>query len=72
MKILVVEDDALLLQGLVMALQGEGYACDGVSTAHAAEASLQAGQYSLLILCPMMMACTSYYVCVARKSCCRC
>jgi len=50
MKILVVEDDALLLQGLVMALQGEGYACDGVSTAHAAEASLQAGQYSLLIL----------------------
>lgn len=50
MKILVVEDDALLLQGLVMALQGEGYVCDGVSTARAAEASLLAGQYSLLIL----------------------
>ncbi|WP_312979322.1 two-component system response regulator PmrA [Atlantibacter sp.] len=50
MKILVVEDDALLLQGLVMALEGEGYVCDGVSTARAAEASLLAGQYSLLIL----------------------
>lgn len=50
MKILVVEDDALLLQGLVMALEGEGYVCDGVATARAAHASLLAGQYSLLIL----------------------
>ena len=33
MKILVVEDDALLLQGLILAMQSEGYACDGVTTA---------------------------------------
>ncbi len=34
MKILiVVEDDTLLLQGLILAAQTEGYACDGVSTA---------------------------------------
>lgn len=50
MKILVVEDDALLLQGLVMALQGAGYVCDGVTTARDAKISLLAGQYSLLIL----------------------
>lgn len=33
MKILIVEDDTLLLQGLILAAQTEGYACDGVSTA---------------------------------------
>ncbi len=32
MKILIVEDDTLLLQGLILAAQTEGYACDGVST----------------------------------------
>ncbi|MGP6486997.1 two-component system response regulator BasR [Duffyella gerundensis] len=50
MKILIVEDDALLLQGLVMALEGEGYVCDGVSTSQAAEAHLAAGLYSMLVL----------------------
>lgn len=35
MKILIVEDDTLLLQGLILAAQTEGYACDGVSTARA-------------------------------------
>lgn len=50
MKILVVEDDALLLQGLVMALEGEGYVCDGVTTSRGAEAALASGLYSLLIL----------------------
>jgi len=49
-KILVVEDDALLLQGLVMALEGEGYVCDGVATSRDAEAALASGLYSLLIL----------------------
>ncbi|MBK4330069.1 response regulator, partial [Enterobacter hormaechei] len=37
MKILVIEDDALLLQGLILAMQSEGYVCDGVSTAHEAD-----------------------------------
>lgn len=43
MKILIVEDDTLLLQGLILAAQTEGYACDGVSTARMAEQSLEAG-----------------------------
>ena len=33
MKILIVEDDTLLLQGLILAAQTEGYACDSVTTA---------------------------------------
>lgn len=37
MKILIVEDDTLLLQGLILAAQTEGYACDGVSTAFNAD-----------------------------------
>ncbi|MTH48737.1 two-component system response regulator PmrA [Intestinirhabdus alba] len=50
MKILIVEDDTLLLQGLLLAAQTEGYACDGVATARAAEQCLEAGHYSLLVL----------------------
>ncbi|OON41741.1 two-component system response regulator BasR [Izhakiella australiensis] len=50
MKILVVEDDQLLLQGLVTALESEGYICDGVSTVRYAEACLAGGHYSLIIL----------------------
>ena len=50
MKILIVEDDTLLLQGLILAAQTEGYACDGVSTARAAEHSLESGHYSLMVL----------------------
>ena len=42
MKILIVEDDTLLLQGLILAAQTEGYACDGVTTARMAEQSLEA------------------------------
>ncbi len=37
MKILIVEDDTLLLQGLILAAQTEGYTCDGVTTARMAE-----------------------------------
>ena len=50
MKILIVEDDALLLQGLVLALEGAGYVCDGVSTVRSAEAHLASGLYSLVVL----------------------
>lgn len=46
MKILVIEDDALLLQGLILAMQSEGYVCDGVSTAHEAALSLTSNHYS--------------------------
>lgn len=41
MKILIVEDDTLLLQGLILAAQTEGYACDSVTTARMAEQSLR-------------------------------
>ena len=44
------EDDTLLLQGLILAAQTEGYACDGVTTARMAEQSLEAGHYSLVVL----------------------
>ena len=50
MKILIVEDDTLLLQGLILAAQTEGYACDGVSTARAAEQCLETGHYRLVVL----------------------
>ena len=50
MKILVIEDDALLLQGLILAMQSEGYVCDGVSTAHEATLSLASNHYSLIVL----------------------
>lgn len=50
MKVLVVEDDTLLLQGLTLAMESEGYACDGVTTAHEASLSLANGHYSLMIL----------------------
>ena len=40
MKILIVEDDTLLLQGLILATQTECYACDGVSTSRMSEHSL--------------------------------
>ncbi|BBQ84747.1 TPA: two-component system response regulator PmrA [Kluyvera ascorbata] len=50
MKILVVEDDTLLLQGLILAMQSEGYACDGVATAQQAALSLANGHYSLIVL----------------------
>lgn len=50
MKILVIEDDALLLQGLITAMQSEGYVCDGVSTAHEAALSLASNHYSTVVL----------------------
>ena len=50
MKVLVVEDDALLLQGLILAMQSEGYVCDGVTTAHEAGLCLANGHYGLMVL----------------------
>ncbi|WP_114192178.1 two-component system response regulator PmrA [Edaphovirga cremea] len=50
MKILIVEDDELLQQGLTMALVGEGYACDCASTAAQASSYIISSQYSMVIL----------------------
>ncbi|ORM73834.1 two-component system response regulator BasR [Pantoea wallisii] len=50
MKLLIVEDDALLQSGLMQALSGQGYAVDCASTAAESEALLRSGQYSLIVL----------------------
>ncbi len=50
MKLLIVEDDLLLQQGLAQALGNEGYALDCAATAAEADALIQSGEYSLVIL----------------------
>ena len=50
MKILIVEDDELIQQGLAKALANESYACDCAATAAHAKSLVQVGQYSLIIL----------------------
>lgn len=50
MKLLIVEDDLLLQEGLAQALGNEGYALDCASTAAQADALIQSGEYSLIIL----------------------
>ncbi|QGU86153.1 two-component system response regulator PmrA [Erwinia sorbitola] len=50
MKILIVEDDTLLQQGLALALTGEGYAVDCAASAAQATAYVNSGQYSLIVL----------------------
>ena len=50
MKLLVVEDDELLQQGLALALTGEGYVCDCAATAAEANSLLITSQYSMVIL----------------------
>ncbi|NDJ56207.1 two-component system response regulator PmrA [Enterobacteriaceae bacterium 4M9] len=50
MKLLIVEDDLLLREGLAKALSNEGYAYDCASTAAEADALIQSGEYGLTIL----------------------
>ncbi len=50
MKLLIVEDDLLLQEGLAQALGNEGYALDCAATAAGADALIQSGEYSLVIL----------------------
>src|SRR5690606_19334403 len=50
MKLLIVEDDLLLQEGLALALGNEGYALDCATTAAEADALIQSGEYSLVIL----------------------
>lgn len=50
MKILIVEDDALLQEGVALALSGEGYVTDCAAKGAQAESLLHSGQYSLIVL----------------------
>ncbi|ELY3761411.1 two-component system response regulator PmrA [Cronobacter universalis] len=50
MKLLIVEDDLLLQEGLALALGNEGYALDCAANAAEGDALLQSGEYSLIIL----------------------
>lgn len=50
MRILLVEDDALLGDGLKVGLQQSGYAVDWVQDGHLADSALQCQAYDLLIL----------------------
>jgi two-component system response regulator BasR len=50
MKLLIVEDDELLQQGLALALSHEGYACDCAATAAEANSLIVTSQYSMVIL----------------------
>ncbi|WP_315709144.1 two-component system response regulator PmrA [Brenneria uluponensis] len=50
MKLLIVEDDTLLQEGLLQALSSEGYVCDCAGTAKEAHALISSAHYSLVIL----------------------
>ncbi|WP_075182994.1 two-component system response regulator PmrA [Pantoea sp. 1.19] len=50
MKLLIVEDDRLLQEGLATALSGEGYAVDCAASAREAMALQHSAQYSLIVL----------------------
>ncbi len=50
MRLLVVEDDPLIADGLLAALKGTGYAVDHVADGLAADAALAANDYDLVIL----------------------
>lgn len=50
MKLLIVEDDALLAHGLAIAMNNAGYAQDCAANAADADGLLQQGEYSLVIL----------------------
>ncbi|MBC3230231.1 two-component system response regulator PmrA [Serratia fonticola] len=50
MKLLIVEDDELLQQGVALAMSNEGYACDCAANAAQANSLIVTSQYSMVIL----------------------
>jgi DNA-binding response OmpR family regulator len=50
MRILVVEDDAILADGLAHALRSRGYAVDCMATGVDADSALMSGEYDLVVL----------------------
>ncbi|WKX27889.1 two-component system response regulator PmrA [Tatumella ptyseos] len=50
MRVLIIEDDPLLQQGMLLAMQSENYLCDAVNGIKGAEQFLETSSYSLLLL----------------------
>ncbi|MBP2168472.1 two-component system response regulator BasR [Erwinia toletana] len=50
MKVLIIEDDLLLQEGVALAMSGEGYAVDCAASAAQGNALLHSAQYSLIVL----------------------
>lgn len=50
MRILIVEDDPLLADGVAQLLRGAGYTADYVGSAEQAESALAAEKFDLLVL----------------------
>src|SRR5213075_908541 len=50
MRILVVEDDLILADGIANALRAAGHAVDGVASGLDADAALTADEYELVVL----------------------
>ncbi|SEQ46844.1 two-component system, OmpR family, response regulator BasR [Rosenbergiella nectarea] len=47
---MIIEDDPLLQQGILLAMQGENYLCDAVNSIKLAEQYLHSSSYSLILL----------------------
>lgn len=50
MRVLIIEDDPLLQQGILLAMQSENYLCDAVNGIKPAEQFLHSSSYSLILL----------------------
>ena len=50
MKVLLVEDDALLQSGIKEALRRDGWFCEATSTVHEAKKWADATEYALILL----------------------
>src|SRR5690242_13723838 len=50
MRVLIVEDDAILANGLTETLRREGHVADSVNTADGADAALKVAEIDLVIL----------------------
>lgn len=50
MKILIIEDDCLLRQGLDAAIKSEGFVCELAESGREADEAIRYGQFSLIIL----------------------
>ncbi len=67
MKVLLVEDDAMITSGLCYALEQDGFEVDTVSTVTAAIHALQGGGHSLVLLDLGLPDGSGYTVCKAAK-----